>query len=48
MSKRLGCQPGAGEKAIKTHPFFRSIDWIALDAKQIKPPFKPRVVSFYF
>jgi novel protein kinase C epsilon type len=43
MSKRLGCQPGAGEKAIKTHPFFRSIDWIALDAKQIKPPFKPRV-----
>jgi ribosomal protein S6 kinase alpha-1/2/3/6 len=35
---------GAGEKGleeIKIHPFFASINWPMLMAKQIAPPFKP-------
>ncbi len=45
--KRLGCNPAnGGEEAIKRHPFFlNKIDWIALEERQVKPPFKPRVVS---
>jgi hypothetical protein len=30
---------------VKRHPFFSSIDWSALLAKKITPPFKPTVVS---
>lgn len=39
---RLGAN-GAAE--IKSHPFFASIDWKKLLAKQIQPPFKPHVES---
>uniref|UniRef100_A0A3B3WMZ3 Protein kinase C n=1 Tax=Poecilia mexicana TaxID=48701 RepID=A0A3B3WMZ3_9TELE len=43
-NKRLGCVPAQGcEDAIKLHPFFREIDWMLLDQKKIKPPFKPRI-----
>ncbi|XP_065833095.1 protein kinase C-like 1B isoform X2 [Oscarella lobularis] len=42
-SRRLGCQPGVGEKVIRSHPFFRAIDWIALEARQVRPPFRPKV-----
>ena len=28
---------------IKSHPFFKTIDWQALYNRGIKPPFKPRV-----
>lgn len=42
VPKRLGCGP-LGEQAILDHPFFRDIDWVALEAKKITPPFKPRV-----
>ncbi len=36
-----------GEEAIKRHPFFlNKIDWNALEERQVKSPFRPRVVSF--
>ncbi|KAL1264421.1 hypothetical protein QQF64_004776 [Cirrhinus molitorella] len=43
-SKRLGCVVTQGlEEAIKIHPFFREIDWVLLEQRKIKPPFKPRI-----
>ncbi|XP_008427317.1 protein kinase C epsilon type-like isoform X4 [Poecilia reticulata] len=43
-NKRLGCVAAQGcEDAIKLHPFFREIDWMLLDQRKIKPPFKPRI-----
>jgi novel protein kinase C epsilon type len=49
-NKRLGCMSNnGGEEAIKRHSFFlNKIDWIALEEKQIKPPFKPRIVYILF
>ncbi|CAB3398223.1 unnamed protein product [Caenorhabditis bovis] len=45
-SKRLGCVASqGGEDAIRAHPFFREIDWDALEARQVKPPFKPKIKS---
>lgn len=44
-AKRLGCVVSQGcEEAIKTHPFFREIDWVLLEQRKVKPPFKPRIV----
>ncbi|KDQ64630.1 hypothetical protein JAAARDRAFT_118764 [Jaapia argillacea MUCL 33604] len=40
---RLGAQRDAAE--LKEHPFFKTIDWSALAAKQVTPPFKPVVES---
>lgn len=37
VSKRLG------DDTVKPHPFFKSIDWKKLEAKEIEPPFKPKV-----
>lgn len=43
-AKRLGCVVNAGcEEAIKTHAFFREIDWVLLEQRKVKPPFKPRI-----
>ncbi|CAF0909500.1 unnamed protein product [Brachionus calyciflorus] len=44
-NKRLGCvAANGGEEAIKRHPFFMNkIDWVALEERQVKPPFKPRI-----
>uniref|UniRef100_A0A8D3C2D5 Protein kinase C n=1 Tax=Scophthalmus maximus TaxID=52904 RepID=A0A8D3C2D5_SCOMX len=43
-TKRLGCVVSQGcEEAIKTHPFFREIDWLLLEQRKVKPPFKPRI-----
>ncbi|ETV99199.1 AGC protein kinase [Aphanomyces invadans] len=33
------------EESLRQHPFFAGLNWTALVAKQIKPPFKPRVNS---
>lgn len=45
-NKRLGCVVSQGlEEAIKVHPFFKEIDWVLLEQRKIKPPFKPRIVS---
>lgn len=40
---RLGAQRDAAE--LKEHAFFASIDWAALELKQVTPPFKPVVES---
>uniref|UniRef100_A0A674MAJ4 Protein kinase C n=1 Tax=Takifugu rubripes TaxID=31033 RepID=A0A674MAJ4_TAKRU len=43
-AKRLGCVVTQGcEEAIKTHAFFREIDWVLLEQRKVKPPFKPRI-----
>ena len=43
MSKRLGVANDADD--IKGHSFFASIDWAALDKKEISPPYNPNTVS---
>lgn len=45
-AKRLGCVASQGtEAAIRMHPFFRDMDWDALECRRVKPPFKPKIVS---
>uniref|UniRef100_A0A7N8XQI2 Protein kinase C n=1 Tax=Mastacembelus armatus TaxID=205130 RepID=A0A7N8XQI2_9TELE len=39
-SRRLGV---VGD--IRTHPFFKTINWPALERKEVDPPFKPKVKS---
>lgn len=44
--KRLGCVVAHNTEAqIRTHAFFRDMDWVALEARRVKPPFKPKIVS---
>ncbi|KAJ3573124.1 hypothetical protein NP233_g2624 [Leucocoprinus birnbaumii] len=41
-STRLGCRPnGLGFDDIRRHPWFSSIDWDALEAKELQPPYVP-------
>ncbi|XP_034941412.1 protein kinase C isoform X2 [Chelonus insularis] len=43
-AKRLGCVvDNGGELAIKAHPFFQCMDWRALEARKLKPPFTPKI-----
>lgn len=37
--KRMGCRNGLED--FKAHPWFANLDWDALMAKQLKPPFEP-------
>jgi len=37
-SKRLGCCPDNGERDIKNHIFYKSINWSELEQKKIVPP----------
>ena len=39
--ERLGCNSEYGFREIIEHPFFSSIDWEALEQKQINPPYLP-------
>ncbi len=41
-SKRIGSS-GVGAEEIRTHPFFKTMDWKALFSKQLEPPFKPSI-----
>lgn len=41
--ERLGCHPQSGFSDITSHPFFKSIDWVLLEAKQVAPPYKPKL-----
>jgi len=44
--KRLGCvTDSGGEAAIQQHRFFRDMDWAALERRQVKPPFQPKIKS---
>ncbi|XP_048873802.1 protein kinase C zeta type isoform X3 [Brienomyrus brachyistius] len=45
--ERLGCQVQTGFMDIKSHTFFRSIDWDQLEKKQVTPPFKPQITDDY-
>ncbi|XP_058823247.1 protein kinase C-like isoform X2 [Topomyia yanbarensis] len=45
-AKRLGCTDG--ENQIRAHPFFKDMDWEALEQRKVRPPFRPRVVSIIF
>ncbi|KAM4532337.1 G protein-coupled receptor kinase 5-like [Fundulus diaphanus] len=38
--QRLGCQ-GSGPKEVKSHPFFRKINFRMLEAGRVEPPFRP-------
>ncbi|CAN7999322.1 unnamed protein product [Ixodes hexagonus] len=43
-AKRLGCvESQGGEQAILSHAFFKDMDWEALEARKVKPPFKPKI-----
>ncbi|GLV36153.1 Protein C kinase 98E [Carabus blaptoides fortunei] len=43
-SKRLGCVVAHNTEAqIRAHSFFKEIDWMALEARRVKPPFKPKI-----
>jgi len=40
---RLGAQGNLG--AIKSHPFFKNIDWGAVEGRQMEPPLRITEVS---
>ena len=52
-AKRLGSRrvgeghpaPPTGLSEVQAHPFFAGIDWAALEALELQPPFKPKVDS---
>ncbi|PHU15442.1 Serine/threonine-protein kinase AtPK2/AtPK19 [Capsicum chinense] len=43
-SKRLGSGPRGGDE-IKSHKWFRTINWKKLDARELQPKFKPDVIG---
>ncbi|XP_042563640.1 protein kinase C zeta type-like isoform X2 [Clupea harengus] len=45
--ERLGCQVQTGFTDIKSHTFFRTIDWEQLEKKEVTPPFTPQIADDY-
>lgn len=41
---RIGCR-AEGPNEIKRHPWFKSIDWDKLLAREITPPYTPRTTG---
>lgn len=41
---RLGSGPNS-ETKIKSHPFFRRIDWVKIENKEVQPPYKPKITD---
>ena len=39
--ERLGSHPESGFQDIMDHPFYSTIDWVALEQKQVSPPYIP-------
>ena len=44
-SSRLGCME-KGNNEIRTHQFFKAIEWTKLEELEVPPPFTPKIVSF--
>lgn len=44
LTRRLG-NLRSGAKDIRRHPWFRGIDWAALEKKQLRPPMVPKAAS---
>ncbi|XP_075908009.1 protein kinase C epsilon type-like [Petromyzon marinus] len=43
-ARRLGCVAAqGGEAAIRAHPFYRGLDWDALEHRRLPAPFRPRI-----
>jgi serine/threonine protein kinase len=42
-ANRLGCHPTRGQEDLRGHPFYKAIDWGKLEAREMKPPFKPKI-----
>ncbi|CAL8077544.1 unnamed protein product [Calicophoron daubneyi] len=46
-AERLGCPPDSSFADIMNHAFFKPIDWVALEQKQIQPPYRPAYQNDY-
>lgn len=44
VEERLG-MPTCSKGPIRQHAFFKPIDWVRLENREIEPTFKPKVVS---